>query len=181
VDSTIKTYTGRKVDLAKPDPGAVCIEDVAHALSMVCRYNGHCRSFYSVAEHSVNVEALAGEPCSQGVRLALLMHDAGEAFVGDVVAPLKILLPEYRTIEEGWERAVSERYEISRDAGTLQVVKRADIEMREVEKCALFPSVIDPHDKSPGFRAFLLDLVRCLSPAEAELRFLARFHQLRSR
>jgi uncharacterized protein len=87
-DSTwIQTYTGAQFWPLDPRPTDVAAEDIAHALSLVCRYGGHCRSHYSVAQHSV----LVAELCPTH-RLQALLHDAAEAYLGDQVEPLKRLL-----------------------------------------------------------------------------------------
>jgi len=80
----IVTYTGKAFNIFKPDPKLICIEDIAHALSNICRYNGHTRNFYSVAEHCVRASYLTvGKP------LINLLHDSAEAYVGDMVSPHK--------------------------------------------------------------------------------------------
>lgn len=81
----IETYTGRKVYPLEPERSEFCIEDIAHALAMTCRFNGHCSEFMSVAQHCCFVSDL----CPAELRLAGLMHDAAEAFLGDVVSPIK--------------------------------------------------------------------------------------------
>lgn len=94
----IQTYTGKKFHILEPVPDEFDIEDVAHALSLQCRFNGHCNRFYSVAEHSVRVSRLCTaneEACKWG-----LLHDLAEAYVGDCVRPLKQVMPEYREIEQ---------------------------------------------------------------------------------
>jgi len=91
----IQTYTGRRFDLLEPRMADVDIRDIAHALSQQCRFNGHCRQFYSVAEHSVRVAALLPPE----LELCGLMHDAAEAYVGDMVSPLKDRLISFVSIE----------------------------------------------------------------------------------
>lgn len=84
----------------------VDIEDIAHALSNICRFGGHCREFYSVAQHSVIV---AGRVSSENGLVALL-HDAPEAYCGDVVRPLKQNLRGFEDIEQGIWYAIAERF-----------------------------------------------------------------------
>ena len=83
--SWIQTYTGRKVYPLELTADQVCVEDVAHALSLKCRFAGHCRRFYSVADHSLRVAAILPPP----LRLAGLLHDAAEAYLPDVAGPIK--------------------------------------------------------------------------------------------
>ena len=84
----IQTFTGRKFSLTDPQPEDVCIEDIAHALANVCRFGGHCRGHYSVAQHSVHVADIVAED----FKLDAILHDAGEAYYGDITRPQKILL-----------------------------------------------------------------------------------------
>lgn len=84
----IITFTGRIVNLLNPDPDTIVLEDIAHGLGHTCRWNGHTKTFYSVAEHSVRV---AGQ--LEGWRiLSGLFHDAEESYWGDIVRPLKALM-----------------------------------------------------------------------------------------
>jgi hypothetical protein len=92
----MQTYTGRRFYPLDPQPVEIVAEDIAHALSLLCRYGGHVDRFYSVAEHCVLMsEAVAPENA-----LAALLHDATEAYVCDVPRPLKRQLPGYRAIED---------------------------------------------------------------------------------
>ena len=97
----IRTFTGRHITPTAPRSEDICIEDIAHALSQLCRANGHFKAFFSVAQHSVNccLEAEARD-YSQEVRLACLLHDAGEAYLSDVTRPVKVLLPDYSKYED---------------------------------------------------------------------------------
>ena len=98
VNNWITTKSGGRFDFANPTQAMLNIRDIAGALSKICRFGGHGRHFYSVAEHCINVAhctyALKGDP------LAGLLHDAQEAYVGDMVTPLKGLLPGYQAIED---------------------------------------------------------------------------------
>jgi len=91
LETTIETYTGRKVDVAKVSAPDVDFRDVAHSLSLMCRFGGHCRRFYSVAAHSVfcHDEAARRGVGYKRLLLAVLIHDAGEAYWHDLGRPLK--------------------------------------------------------------------------------------------
>ena len=116
----IQTFTGRQFWPLDPRAAEVDITDIAHALSMLCRFGGHTREFYSVAEHCVRV-SLA---CDSTDALAGLLHDAAEAYVVDVPRPLKRHLLGYREIESGVHYAVCERFNI--DPGMPASVFNAD-------------------------------------------------------
>ncbi len=104
--SLLITSSGRKVDLLQPRAKDVQIEDIAHALSHICRWGGHTNRFYSVAEHCIMVSHMCSDP-----RWGLL-HDAPEAYLGDVVTPLKRFLDFYQRCEESWMRAIAEKFEL---------------------------------------------------------------------
>ena len=105
--SEILTYTKKMFDPLYPNVEQIDIEDIAHALSMLCRANGHVKSFYSVAQHSINcaLEAKA-RGCSRKIQLACLLHDASEAYLSDVTRPVKAALPGYKEIEAPLQDAI---------------------------------------------------------------------------
>lgn len=109
--SSIKTYTGIFFDPLHPDPDRIDILDIAHALSMLCRANGHFKSFYSVGQHCINcmLEA-AARGYSKRVQLACLLHDASEAYLSDVTRPVKKELPKYLEIEKPLQDAIWRKY-----------------------------------------------------------------------
>ena len=104
----IQTYLGVQFWPADPRPEEICLEDIAHALSMLCRYGGHCKRFYSVAEHSV----LLAYNVRRENRLWALMHDASEAYLVDVPRPIKPFLQGYREMEDGIMQAVRKRFRL---------------------------------------------------------------------
>ena len=99
--SYITTYTGKHFDPTQPDAALFDVRDIAHALSLTCRGNGHVKTFFSVGQHCINcaMEAEA-RGCSKRVVLACLLHDASEAYMSDVPRPFKHALPEYVEAEE---------------------------------------------------------------------------------
>ncbi len=97
----ITTYTGKHFDPLVPDMEAIDIHDIAHALSLTCRGNGHVKQFFSVGQHCVYC-ALEAESrgYSKRVILGCLLHDAGEAYMSDVPRPFKVMLQEYVQAED---------------------------------------------------------------------------------
>lgn len=148
VGNTIKVSAGHYFDLADPSPNDVDLSTIAAALSKICRFGGHCPRFYSVAEHSVHCVRVAR---SEGVTLsglrAILLHDAAEAYVGDVVKPLKAMLPSYAEIESRVECAIAEKMLVNFDEHS-GVIKVADRAMLKAEKVAMWP---DDSERWEGF------------------------------
>lgn len=107
----MQTYTGRQfypLDAHAEDVDPI---DIAHGISMQCRYNGHVKRFYSVAEHCVVMsEYLEGIGASANDSLYALLHDATESYVGDMVRPLKKHIPLFSQIEDGVMVAIAERF-----------------------------------------------------------------------
>ncbi len=116
----MQTYTGLKFWPLDPRPEEVDIEDIAHALSLTCRFNGHCRRFYSVAQHSVLVGRLLDDPDS--ARWGLL-HDAAEAYLQDAVRPIKdfigfnfgvesVIYTPYRRVEKTILKTIARAFDL---------------------------------------------------------------------
>lgn len=99
--SVLKTYSGLYIDLNNIDSEKINIEDIAHALSLVCRGNGHVKSFYSVAQHCIDCAKEASlRGFSNKVVLATLLHDASECYLSDIPSPIKKELPDYKKLEK---------------------------------------------------------------------------------
>ena len=163
--SYVRTYMGRHVALPDPDPATIELEDIAHALAHICRFNGHTRRFYSVAEHCV---VGARQFKSPAYAATFLMHDAAEAYLPDVPRPAKALLPDYRRLEDRVFRAIIRRFELDRHD---IIVHRMDARMLATEAAQLFdaPSIdwLCPSPPDP------LDVVlECWEPQEAKQAFL---------
>ena len=118
--SYIETYTGKRVDILLPDAEQICIEDIAHALAQVPRFAGHGSEFYSVAQHSLNVAALL----PKHLKLQGLLHDATEAYLGDMPTPFKALLPDYQAAEQRMWNAISFAFYLPKEVHPS--VKQAD-------------------------------------------------------
>ncbi len=174
----ILTYTGVEFWPIDPRPEDVCIEDIAHALSMQCRYAGHTSQFYSVAEHCVRVTTLV-PPEDQ---LWALLHDASEAYLVDLPRPIKRYTEigkHYRVAEDALMRVICDRFGLPHEEPPS--VKRADQAMLCVEARALLP-VNSWWKKWEGcLMGGEAPIESTAPPAEAEAAFLSLFHALELR
>lgn len=168
---SIKLSSGRYFDLAHPESAVFGIEEIAHALSQICRFTGHCREFYSVAQHSVMVSHIVPPEHA----LAGLLHDAPEAFVGDVAKPLKTMLPDYAEVEAAVEAVVFRRFGLPEKLHAC--VKVADLVMLRTEQRDLMRDDGVVWRGAEGVRPLALKLVP-VGPKEARQAFLARFEEL---
>ena len=106
----IRLRSGKKFHILRPTLSEIDIEDIAHALSNICRFTGHTTSHYSVAQHSCLVsDALE----SKELKFVGLLHDASEAYCNDIASPLKKLLPEYIDTENKIQELIARKYKIS--------------------------------------------------------------------
>jgi len=111
MSSSIQTYNNKYFDIFNPDIGSINIEDIAHSLSNTCRFGGHTNQFYSVAEHSVYVSNL----CQHQNKLWGLLHDAGEAYVGDIPTPIKRQFPLISQLEDKIMELVCEKFGLNKN------------------------------------------------------------------
>lgn len=171
MSKTILTHKGVHFDFENPTEHPFDIEEIAHALSHICRFTGHVNRFYSVAQHSVLCSLMA----PKSLELTTLMHDASEAYLGDVSTHLKRMLPEYQVIEEKVEEALAKNF------GTFfplpPEVKGIDARMFMTELRDLMPTEkqinVPKAVAYPGFK------IISWGPEEAKQRFLDRFNKLK--
>jgi len=160
----IQTYSGKKFTIPDIDPETITVEDIAHALSNQCRFAGHCNSFYSVAEHSIYVSnKVPPEHALEG-----LFHDAAEAYLGDLTAPVKAMFPEFKRIEQNVLRAIFER--IGLKFPPPPIIKEIDTRMLLTEKHELMQDAPEAWfcDELESFDQHIY----CWEPKEAEKMFL---------
>lgn len=169
----MQTYTGQAFDPLHPDPKKINIADIAHALSMNCRYAGHVNRFYSVAEHCIHVSRVVPPEHA----LWALLHDATEAYIADLVRPVKHRMPEYQEVERNLMWAICKRFNLPHLTPT--AVKDADLRIVVDEKAAL----LGPEPATWGAIDGVEPLgvaIQAWLPFEAEAHYLARFSQLYS-
>jgi len=172
-ETSIKTYSGKWFDFLNPDPRSIVIEDIAHALSMICRFTGQSSVFYSVSQHSVLVSRLV----PKGFEICGLLHDASEAYMGDLVKPLKGIIPRYREIEEVVMRAVAKSFGL--DYPFPPEVKKADILALAMEGKRFMHGREDEFGELPEGAEPLRE--SSWSPVEAGIMFLRRYRELEPR
>lgn len=171
VGPTIMLRSGAWFDFCAPASSDFTIEDIAHGLANICRYSGQCSSFYSVAEHSILVSETA-----KGFEFEALLHDAAEAFLGDITRPLKQMLPEYKRIEADVERAILDRLGVSWPIPAQ--VKQADLRVLAAEQRQIMPEGTDGWVRGQKVEPAPI-IVRHLPPDEVKHLFLERFNTLR--
>jgi hypothetical protein len=166
----IETFTGTKIYPLSPNIKDIHIEDIAHALSLICRYNGHCSSYYSVAQHSVYVsDIVAPEFALQG-----LLHDAAEAYIGDVPRPIKKMIPMFGDIERVCMSTISRKYSLPQAFD--ESIWVADNIMLATEVSSFGMNL----DKDWNLKEKPCDIViEYWDPETAEDNFLYKFNSLR--
>lgn len=173
MEPSILTATGRWFDFENPEHSDFNIEDIASALSKLCRFTGHCKSFYSVAQHSV----LVSREVPEEYAMEGLLHDAAEAFLGDVSSPLKALLPDYRKLEGRVNAVVRRKFGLRENVSNS--VKHADLVLLATEARDLLPlggcseSWSMLRDVDP-----LSYAIEPLSPEQARREFLNRYMEI---
>lgn len=177
--SWLPTYTGRRVNPLGLTPDSICIEDIAHGLALQCRFSGQCRVFYSVAQHSVVASRIVSSSRPHN-RLAALLHDAGEAYLGDTVRPVKWALKKYTsilTLAEGWAQwVVFRKFGIT--DWSPEDVKAADNAMLATEARDIVTDSTDDWWLPEPPIKWHIEPAKCWDWRRAEVMFLARFEEL---
>lgn len=173
----ILTASGTYFDFVNTSSNVITIEDIAYGLSNVCRFGGHVSRFYSVAQHSVLVSRLVESQC-EGLGLHGLLHDAGEAYIGDVPKPLKVLLPDYQVIEERVDHAI--RSWAGLPLKLPKVVKAADTVLLATEQRDLMPKHSDEWASLEGVAPLGLK-IRPWRPRKAYRLFMDRWYELQGK
>jgi len=164
VGDWMQTYTGRKFWPLDPRVEDFDILDIAHALSLTCRFNGHCIEFYSVAEHSCHIYDKAPYPKKKQA----LLHDAPEGYISDIVTPLKRYMPEFREIEDKIFRSLARRYEVSAEIDPIVHILDKSIVRDELINMRNVPAEWNIPARGIGVK------IQLWSPKRAEYEFLKR-------
>ncbi len=167
--TSIDTYCGIDFHPFNPVPSMVVIEDIAHALSNLCRFSGHCREFYSVAQHSVLVSSIL----PQEHKLPGLLHDGSEAYLQDICSPIK-KSPEfkmYRELEANVEAVIAQKFGYAFPLDPR--VKEADLILLATEMRDLMPYPLAK--PAPPLKETIVPM----SPKEAKAAFLQAYYNIR--
>lgn len=170
----IQTASGGMFHILDPRQSEIRITDIGHSLAMQCRFTGHVRRFYSVAEHCVLGSRLVPEEDA----LWFLMHDSPEAYIADLNRPLKHFTqvgPEYRTIEARIMSAIVKKFGLSVEEPVS--VKKVDNEMLYAEKEQLLAPLDWGYVWGDSSKSAEIG-VRCWTPEVAEVEYLHRFYEL---
>ncbi len=176
----IETYTGRQFHFKDPRAEEVDIEDIAHSLSMLCRYNGHVSDFYSVAEHSVLIsDFIRAEGGDRDLALAALLHDAAETYIGDISRPVKyaVLPPEFKEYENELDRVIFEKFGLTFPYSThINDLDARILQDERMQGMSQSENLWGTDDLEP-----LGLTLRFWGPAKAKAKFLQRFEMLHGR
>jgi len=170
VGNWFQTYSGVEYYIEDAREDEIFIEDIAHALSQMCRFNGHCRTFHSVAAHSI----LVSQVCNPENALWGLLHDASEAYTGDMVRPLKEGMDKFKAVEQALMRVICKKFGLPPEMPT-DVILADNIvlatERRDIMSTSPRPWSIDYMEGVVP----LEEKLTLLQPSEAKILFLERF------
>jgi hypothetical protein len=169
----IQTFTGSKFDFIDIEKNNVSIYDIAHSLSNICRFTGHTKKHYSVAQHCV----LASKYASDNNKLVTLLHDATECFIGDMSSPLKSIFPDYCALEDKiYKNLIAKMFNLPDEMP--KEVKEIDLKMLVTEKRDLLrKSNIEWSEFFNNIEPYA-DKIKPWSNKKAEIKFLNTFYKL---
>lgn len=156
---SIRTISGKYVNVFEPDPDTLLIEDIAHALSNQPRFGGHLPKFYSVAQHSILCHMIARPEDKYNA----LMHDVSEAYLLDMPKPIKLEMPDYNRIEDNLMNVLAKKFNFKYPKTS--EVERVDHYLLEWEW-----NVLMLKNKKWGHD------INCMTPKQAKKMFLEIFY-----
>lgn len=168
LDGTIRTITGKKFNLFEPTPDMIDIQDIATGLANKGHFSGFSPKYFSIAEHCIMVcdeFALWNDSQPDSMKLLALLHDAPEAYIGDMVKPLKIHMPDYIAVENRIMKVIAERFNL--DLSLMHLIKPTDLLIQNIEYNAFFH----------GGQIAMNQTVSYLDPDTAKAVFIDRFNE----
>jgi hypothetical protein len=175
----LQTFSGRRVCVEDPETDEIYLEDILVALPKLCRFNGHCKDFYSVAQHCVLGAEFALEWFNKDVAKEFLLHDATETYVGDTIRPIKRTLnkrfPGYEDVEKGFWRAISYKFNIPLEHS--EACQHIDNVMLTWEKRDLLPNS-EEWPNLPDIRAYNLPTLTGWTWEKAESEYRNAYNKL---
>jgi len=200
--SWIETFSDKKFNILNCLEDDVCIEDIAHSLSMQCRFNGHCDNFYSVAEHSIHVldvyidllKYIDIKNMTKQILLFAFLHDASESYLCDLPKPIKPYLKEYKNIENKIQSLIYKKFSVDEDIINNHIkyynglenfdinsyLKKADILMLHTEAKQLNLNQDKSWDNSEKYEYFHYPIIN-YSPEEVRFVFLDTYNKIMNR
>jgi 5'-deoxynucleotidase YfbR-like HD superfamily hydrolase len=176
---TIQTFKGTYFDYSNPEASVIDIEDIAHGLANLCRFNGQSSKFYSVAQHSVLMAYAVNRSDGRPAKVfEALMHDAHEAYVGDMPSPLKRLIPGFKEIEKRVEVVVRRKFGLPESMSP--EIKTADLRMLLTEQEALMTPPFNHWAARSHAAPYSGFKIVSWPPEDAKRRFLDLFSIVRS-
>lgn len=177
--NSIQTHSGIWIDPSDANVKEINIDDICHSLSNTGRFNGHCSVFYSVAQHSVIVSHILEKASfSKTVLLAGLLHDAHEAYLGDMPSPLKKIFTDFAQISDELQLIINKVFEIKISEEDAWEVKKADYKAFHAEVRDLVPNKAGwtwPENFDEWQETILP-----LNPLESKALFMKRFLELKN-
>lgn len=175
-DAWLQTFYGGRVSVMNPQPDQIDILDIVVALTKQCRFNGHCSEFYSVAEHCVRGSLLAEKLYGKEIAREFLLHDATEAYMGDMIRPVKRMIPQFKEMEQVFWKAISSKFNLPYIHS--KEVHYIDNVMVTWEKRDLLPHAEVWPNLPDITQLYLPKLVPCSDINTMEETFIARFAEL---
>jgi len=174
LDGCINTISGKKFNLLEPTVDMVDIEDIAKGLAYKPHFGGMSPRFFSVAEHSLLVRYLLIKNTvhvSPGIELAALLHDAAEAYIGNMLKPLKVHLPYYCEVEDRILKVIFERFGLK--VYLLKLLKKYDLKAQEIEYNCFFKGSEYPllyHDPEKAYLVYHAELQKSIATLQSTLQ-----------
>jgi uncharacterized protein len=168
-DDCFKTASGLKFNIFNPREDQVCLTDISLGLSNNGRFTGQSNHFFSIAQHCLLVVDLLPNNIivnNPGIEIMALMHDAAEAYIKDMIKPLKIYFPVFKKIEEKIMKVIASKFDLNLEL--MPIIKKYDKQSQLIEYKLFYENSNDRN-------------IRYLTPEESHYQFIKKFHELSDR